>query len=149
MASPKFPLTFSTTAIDTDPTADHWKQFDGDVLPHRPALQVAIPPEFDGPGDGFSPEDFLGMAMANCFIATFRVYAGLSGLSYKKLEVSASYDIAPGENKLPIVTKAHLNIVLTGADREDRAERLLKKVSRSCIVLNSLSVEKTFEFAVK
>tara|TARA_B100000614_G_C14315165_1_gene397979 strand:+ start:182 stop:604 length:423 start_codon:yes stop_codon:yes gene_type:complete len=135
---PAYPLSFSAKSIDVDPTAPKWEE-------GVAGLAVSIPPEFDGPGDGRSPEDFLGMAMVNCFIATFRVYAGLSKVAYNRLEVGVNYTIEPGDNKLPIVTRAHFEVSLQGAENPARAERLLAKVSKSCIVLNSLSAEKTFD----
>jgi organic hydroperoxide reductase OsmC/OhrA len=37
-----------------------------------PAIETAPPPEFDGPGDMWSPETLLVAAIASCFILTFR-----------------------------------------------------------------------------
>jgi len=139
---PTYPLTFSVSTTDSDPKADHWNHEEGDAL-----LQVAIPEEFGGSGNGYSPEDFLGMALTNCFLATFRVYAKLSKLSYEELEVSVSYDVDYGEKKQLQVTRAHFNVALR-AGNEERMSRLLKKVSTGCIMLNSLKVEKTFDFKV-
>lgn len=141
---PNYPLTFRSRVSDLAPDSESWNDQSGDR-----DLAVSIPPEFDGPGVGYSPENFLGMAMVNCFIATARVYFKISGVTYKTLKVSVSYEIALGEAKLPVVTKAHFDVSLAGADNAERASRILKKISRSCIVINSLNIEKTFEFSCK
>ena len=43
-------------------------------MPHLTgALVTTIPSEFEGPGGGYSPEDFYALALLNCFGATFKV----------------------------------------------------------------------------
>ena len=43
--------------------------------PQLPALQTAAPPEFDGPGGMWSPENLLCASLADCFVLTFRAIA--------------------------------------------------------------------------
>ncbi len=111
-------------------------------------LACAIPPEFQGPGGGLSPEDLYAMALANCFVATFKVFSEKSGVSYEKLEVRGSLTVDRDEKGVPWMAKFHLHATLTGASDPSRARTLLDKTSRSCLILNSVRTEKTFQFDV-
>ena len=44
-----------------------------------PALCAAPPPEFDGPGDRWSPETLLVAAVSSCYVLTFRAVAAVAG----------------------------------------------------------------------
>ena len=53
------------------------------LSPQLPDLETAPPPEFDGPGGLWSPENLLCAAVADCFILTFRAIASFSRLSWR------------------------------------------------------------------
>lgn len=138
-----FPMTFETKAesgsgVDTTWTAgtkDH-------------SITMAIPPEFQGKGGGFSPEDIYAMALSNCFVATFKVVAEKSRLSFDKLDVNAKLIVDRGDGGRPWMSKINLKVNLVGATDADRALQLLKKTSESCMILNSVKTEKSFEFQI-
>jgi organic hydroperoxide reductase OsmC/OhrA len=44
-------------------------------------LRTAPPADFDGPGDAWSPEQFLMAAVETCFLFTFRAVAKLPNLN--------------------------------------------------------------------
>lgn len=111
-------------------------------------VDVAIPPEFAGPGGGHSPEDLYAMALTNCFIATFKVFAEKSRLSFQNIKVSATLSVDRNEKGQPWMSKIHLNIELIGTSQKENAQRLLEKTSQSCMILNSVLTEKTFEFKI-
>ena len=67
----KFPMKFEAEAHATPGASTQWTA-QTDLLPPIPS---AIPPEFMGPGGGYSPEDLFALALLNCLIATFKVYA--------------------------------------------------------------------------
>lgn len=112
-------------------------------------LSVCIPKEFGGSGGAFSPEDLLCMAAANCFVGTFKVWARNSKLSYRAIAARATTTVDKGQ-KGPVLTSLHIEASLSGVPLEDRAraERLIKKVSENCIVVNSIGVPKTFDIRV-
>ncbi len=112
-------------------------------------LTCAIPPEFKGPGGGFSPEDFYAYALANCFIATFKVIAEGSKLSYANIKANGVLTVDRDEKGRPCMAKFHLRVELSGVADAERATRILDKTSQSCIVLNSVNTVKTFEWAMK
>jgi organic hydroperoxide reductase OsmC/OhrA len=110
------------------------------------AVPCAIPPEFKGPGGGFSPEDLYAMAVANCFVATFKVFAEKSQAVYETIDVSAKLAVDLSEQGQPWMARVHLNVTVAGAQSPEKMERILQRVSQSCFVLNSIRSEKTFEF---
>lgn len=162
----KKPLHFSITAVDdpalqsaeeaaedspdrdgrptdwlaVDPSSSSaWKQ--------GPEIRCSIPPEFGGPGNGWSPEDFLGMTLANCFIATTRVYAKLSRLKYDSLTVKVDTTIG-WQDKLPKLESANFTVTMVGVAETNRAKRVLERISKSCIMINALDCQKDFNIVV-
>ena len=112
-------------------------------------LTCAIPPEFEGPGGGASPEDLYAMALLNCFVATFKVFAQKSRVDFRGLEASGVLTVDRDEKGVPWMARFKLSATLHGAADGERALQLLEKTSRSCMILNSVKTEKTFEFGVK
>lgn len=109
-------------------------------------VDVAIPPEFSGPGGGFSPEDLYAMALTNCFIATFKVFAEKSRLNFKNLKITSTLTVDRNEKGQPWMSKIHLEVELSEVAQKENAQRLLEKASQSCMILNSVLTEKTFAF---
>jgi uncharacterized OsmC-like protein len=112
------------------------------------SVPMAIPPEFEGPGGGYSPEDIYAFALMNCFIATFKVIAEKSKLVYEGLEASGTLTVDRGDTGAPWMKDFALRVELTGAADPERARRLLEKTSQSCMILNSVKTGKSFEFLV-
>ena len=111
-------------------------------------MTAAIPPEFEGPGQGYSPEDFYVLALTNCFIATFKVFAEKSKLNYQDIIAKGHLTLDRDEKGIPWMKTFLLKVHLTGCPEEEKALRILNKVSQSCMVLNSVKTEKTFELSV-
>jgi organic hydroperoxide reductase OsmC/OhrA len=115
-----------------------------------PALTVAPPQEFDGPGDRWSPETLLCAAVANCFILTFRAHARASKLEWSTLQcrTEAILDRVDGVPQFTrFVTHATLTIP-AGADPA-KAHPLLQKAEERCLVTNSLKGERHLEATVE
>ena len=111
-------------------------------------VTCAIPPEFQGPGGGASPEDLYALALANCFVATFKVFAEKSSAGFESLEAEGCLVVDRDEKGVPWMSRFHLRVVVDGAGDAARIRTLLEKTSRSCMILNSVRTEKTFEFEV-
>lgn len=109
-------------------------------------LTLTIPPEFHGPGGGFSPEDLYAMALLNCFIATFKVIAEKSKLEFKNIYGDADLVVDRDEAGRPWMASIQLIIKLESAEDQDRALKLLEKTSQQCMILNSTKTLKTFHF---
>lgn len=106
-----------------------------------PDLQSAPPPDYDGPGDAWSPEHLLLAAADACFLFTLRAVAQASKLEFITLELSseATVDRVNGVTRF---TEIVLRPRLTLAPGTDRARALwvLEKSKKACLVTASLSV---------
>lgn len=139
-----YPLSFSARAESLSENEKTWKT----ASEPMPPLTGAIPPEFGGPGGGYSPEDFYAFALLNCFMATFKVIADRSKLHYESIHLKGDLTVDRNEKGTPWMKHFRLHARLAGAEDIDRAQRILVKTSESCLVLNSVKTEKTFEFEV-
>ncbi len=106
----------------------------------------AVPPEFNGPGGGFSPEDLFAQALTNCFVATFKVYAENSKLDYEGLNASSTLTVDLDENKKPVMKKLKLSVSILNPSNQEKAELLAKKSFQSGFILNSVKTEIEFEY---
>jgi organic hydroperoxide reductase OsmC/OhrA len=111
----------------------------------------AIPPEFEGPGKGYSPEDFFGLALLNCFVATFKVIAEKSRVSFESLSVQGRLVVDRDEQGRPCMKAMHIEAQVSPGTSGDveRIRRVLAKTSESCIVANSVKTEVTFKLDLK
>jgi peroxiredoxin-like protein len=105
-----------------------------------PDLRTAPPADFDGPGDAWSPEQFLMAAVETCFAFTFRAVAQASKLEYTALEVTGegTVDRKDGATRFTqIVLRPHLTVP-PGVDVE-RARRIVEKSEKACLISASLA----------
>lgn len=142
----KFPMFFEVTAQAESGIAKNWtaKALDLDPIP------VAIPPEFSGPGKGYSPEDLFAMACVNCIIATFKVYAEHTNIRFEHIQAKAvlSLDKHPSENFLSM-TNIDITFHLKGASDKEKAKTTLEKAIKDCAVCNSIKSSKTYHINVE
>lgn len=141
----QYPLQFK---VSSDASAGISTQWSAQSVSGLPEVRVAIPPEFEGPGQGYSPEDLYAFALMSCFIATFKVIAERSKLQYESIKAEGVLTVDRNESGAPWMKAFHLVVKLGGASDRERALRLLEKTSQSCLVLNSVRTEKTFDFQV-
>ena len=139
----QYPMSFHAESLSPSGISTQWKT---QTLSGK--LPAAIPPEFEGPGDGFSPEDFYSLALTNCFIATFKVFAEKSKLNYSEMNAKGHLILDRDEKGVPWMKNFILKVHLSGCADQEKAQRILQKVSVSCMVLNSVKTEKVFEFSV-
>lgn len=110
-----------------------------------PALSTAPPKEFDGPGDVWSPETLLVAAVADCFILTFRGVARAAKFEWQDLrcEVEGVLERVAGVTRFSGYTTLATLTVTAGADHA-KAEELLERAERVCLINNSLLGERRF-----
>ena len=138
----RYPLRFSVQSTAPSGVQTRWSTQSQDAG----QVRCAIPESFGGPGAGASPEDFFAFAVANCFVATFKVIAEKSRLDYREVQIDSELTVDRDPQGAPWMASQHLIVTLSGASDSDRAERILTKTSQSCIVLNSIKTQKTFEW---
>ena len=112
-------------------------------------LQSASPPEFDGPGDRWSPETLLVAAVADCFILTFRAIAKASRLSWISLhcEGTGTLDRVDGVTQFTHFHLAARLVIPAGVDA-DRARHALEKAEHNCLISSSLKASIALDAAV-
>ena len=101
----------------------------------------SIPKSFEGPGGTHSPEDFFLLALQNCFIATFKVFAEYSRLSYVSLKVDAKLTVDKDESGKPWLPKINLHIRIHGTDNVKKAQLLVSKTLENGFILRSVKTE--------
>lgn len=142
----QYPIPFLTTVESLSGIQTNWQSFN-EAKSHP--IEMSIPPEFDGPGGGYSPEDLFALALQNCFIATFKVFAEKSKLTYHSIKIDSRLEVDRNEKGFPWMAKIHFHVLLTGVQQVENAQRILDKVSKSCMIMNSVNTEKSFEFNIQ
>ncbi len=137
----KFPMKFEVQATASSGINSPWTA-QTDLLPPIPC---AIPPEFMGPGGGYSPEDLFALAVVNCIIATFKVYAEKSKLSFESVQGKAllTVDKLPSEPGFGM-TQIDITLDIKGALDPDKAKKVMEVSIKDCAVSNSIKSGKTF-----
>ena len=102
-------------------------------------LQVAPPPEFNGPGGQWTPEHLLVAATASCLMATFLAIAEISKLAVLsfRMESHGKLEKTPEEGYRFTEITLMPEIGVAPED-EERARKLLEKAERNCFITKSL-----------
>jgi uncharacterized OsmC-like protein len=120
-------------------------------------LRSGAHPAVGGEGDVPCPADILLAALAACQETTVRMVAANMGIDLRALEVTAEGDWDPRGTlamgrEYPVglsAARVHTRVVVSGDERGERAEKLLRSAERYCVVLDTLRrglpVEATFE----
>jgi organic hydroperoxide reductase OsmC/OhrA len=131
----------STWGIDTPISASTNKSF--------PEIGLSIPPEFSGPGTGYSPEDLYALALLNCYLATFKFVAEKSKLQFQAISGKAVLEVGDTESRKNWMRKVKLTINLSGAENPTRALNLLVKTKDHCMIHQSVHSEIEIDFNVE
>lgn len=141
----RYPLVFRNQVTAGAGSQRPWA-CSGEGFPQE--ITMAIPPSFNGPGGAPSPEDLYALALANCFVATFKVYAEKARLEYTDLTVVSELAVDRGEGGFPWMARLHLQVKISGVNDRELAEKWLRTTSTQCMVIRSTKTEVTFDFQV-
>lgn len=141
----KFPMKFEVQANASCGISSPWT-CQSDRLP--PILS-SIPPEFMGPGGGYSPEDLFALALLNCLIATFKVYCEKGQVQFKEIngKVLLTVDKLHAEPGFAM-TQADIFFTIQGASDKEKIRKLMENAIRDCAVSNSIKTGKTFHMDI-
>jgi len=111
-------------------------------------ITMAIPPHFAGPGGGASPEDLYALALLNCLIATFKVFAEKSNLPFE--QISGEATLTPGKDATGkmIMKSIAMSIKVVGSTDKEKCQKLVEKASASCMIINSVNTEKSLTIEI-
>ncbi len=101
---------------------------------------VSAPPvEFHGPGDLWSPETLFVGTVADCFILTFKTIAAAAKLRWTNLVCDAEGVLDRAEDGVRFTgIDLHVRLELSFQTDEEKAQRLLEKAEKACLIGNSL-----------
>jgi peroxiredoxin-like protein len=104
-----------------------------------PRLRLAPPPEYDGPGDAWTPEHLLLASVDACFLFTFRAIAAAAHVEFDELELTSegTVDRRDGKTRFTEIVLRPRVTVGPGTD-SDRLVRLMTKAEHACLVTASL-----------
>ena len=104
------------------------------------------PAEFGGSGKRWSPETLMIAAVADCFLLTFKAIARASKLDYSdiKTEVEGKLDRVDGATRFTTITVRPC-LVISDESLREKAEKLLHKAEKGCLISNSLNSEMKLE----
>ena len=108
--------------------------------PGLPELRTALPADYDGPCNAWSPGQLLMAAVEACFLFTFRAVAHASKFEFAGLEVSGE-GIVDRQDGVTRFTEIVLRprLTLKASTDRTRALRILEKSERACLIAVSLS----------
>lgn len=108
--------------------------------PGLPDLTAAPPPEYDGPGDAWSPEHLLLAAVSACFLFTFRASARASQVEFIDVDVHTSGTTAKVEGVVRFTDIAvHATVMSPAGTDVERLRRAIDKAAAHCLVSASLT----------
>jgi organic hydroperoxide reductase OsmC/OhrA len=139
----KLPIEFQSSASASAELANPWIIVSGEQT-----ATCSVPPEFGGPGGGFSPEDLYLQALINCFVGTFKVYAKGSRLMFSRLDVSANLTVDKLSSGAVRMQRCQMNINVLGAEKPDRVKLLVEKVFRDGFILNSVITDIQYNLTI-
>lgn len=115
-----------------------WLTATADALPE---LEVASPPEFGGPDGVWSPEHLFVASLSACLMTTFRSIAARSGVDVFDYMDEAVGHLKRGDDRLYSIESVVLRptIVISPESKLDRAERLIRKAEKACLISRSVS----------
>ena len=105
----------------------------------KPKIEVATPPEFDGPEGIISPEDMFVAAATSCFLTTFVTFTKKMRFDFKSFSCKGYGTLEHVEKgfqftKLLLKTK----VSVESDDLVPKAERALELAGKYCLVSNSM-----------
>lgn len=141
----QYPMKFTVRSSTKPGIAVNW-QTSADAA--KVEMTAAIPPEFAGPGGGVSAEDFYALAMVNCYISTFKVYAEKSSLEFEDISAVLTLEVDRDEKGFPWMARATMNVQLRKPSVKEKGQALMEKALKGCLVMNSIKTEKTVQFEI-
>ncbi|MFW9932310.1 MAG: OsmC family protein [Candidatus Thorarchaeota archaeon] len=119
------------------------------MIEGKPVVEVAAPPEFNGPEGVISPEDLFVAAAASCFMTTFVTFSMKLRFEYKSFSCTAKGTLERVEKGFQF-TKMHItaNVAVESEDFKHKAERGLELAGKYCLISNSMKCETTHENTV-
>lgn len=116
----------------------------GTVSAQHSGMQVpiAVPPEFQGPGGGASPEELLTSAIASCYTITFGIIAANRKLPVSTVSVEAVGQVEQNGAQFTyksITVRPRITLDASATEEQMKvAEDMSHKADLYCIITNAV-----------
>ena len=113
-------------------------------------LTTAPPPEYDGPGDAWSPEHLLLAAVNSCFLFTFRAVARASHVNFVDVDARTWGSVSKVDGVVRF-TEIVVRPTVTAAPgcTIEALKRAIDKTTSHCLVSSSLAIPVRVEAAIR
>jgi organic hydroperoxide reductase OsmC/OhrA len=121
------------------------------AAPGLPSLTVGTPADFGGEEGVWSPEHFFLASAEICAMTTFLAIAGLSRLEVGGWRSSARGKVEKVEGQGFMFTHLEIDadVTITQASDLDKAERVLQKTEKNCLITKSMKTPVEFRYKIK
>ena len=108
----------------------------------KPDIIVATPPEFGGHPGIWTPEDLFLGSVEVCTLTTFLWFVNKEHVNLKSYnsEATGTVELVDGVFKFSSIT-VKLRIGVSSEDDRTVVEKIVKKVSRACLISNSIQTD--------
>jgi peroxiredoxin-like protein len=114
--------------------------------PVLPELRVDAPPEFKGHDGVWTPEHLFVASVNSCFMTTFLAIAENSKLDFVSFQAGATGKLEKVERGFAMTEiTLHPKLVIRNASDFERANRILEKAEKHCLISNSIKSETRLE----
>ncbi|WP_324027172.1 OsmC family protein [Maribacter sp. BPC-D8] len=110
-------------------------------------IEVATPPEFPGGMPNiWSPEHLFTAAVSSCLMTTFLAISEYSKLEFVSFKCESKGILEKVDGKF-VISEILLfpEVVITDESKRERAERILEKSEKACLISNSITSKITME----
>ena len=113
-------------------------------------IEVATPPEFPGGMPNiWSPEHLFTAAVSSCLMTTFLAIAENSRLEFVSFKCGSKGILEKVDGKF-MISEVLLfpEVIITDESQRERAERILEKSEKACLISNSIRSRVTMEVKI-
>jgi organic hydroperoxide reductase OsmC/OhrA len=106
----------------------------------QPSIAFSAPPEFQGAAGQWTPEHLFLASVAGCFVSTFSGVAQLSKCEFLSLDLGVEGILSKEEGGWRFAQiNLHPRLKIAQEKDRERANRLLEKAERTCLVARSIN----------
>jgi len=113
-------------------------------------IEVATPPQFDkGIPNIWSPEHLFTAAVSSCLMTTFLAIADYSKFEFISFTCNSKGILDKVDGKFSM-TEVQLfpEVVIADENQKERAEKILEKSEKACLISNSITSKITMEIKI-
>jgi len=110
-------------------------------------LRAGPPPQFDGPGGIWSPEDLLLASVQSCLMTTFFALANRKELQIAEYTSEIQGTLDKTRDGI-VFTELKMEVTFQ-TDLPEKAQQVLKMAKKYCIVSNTLHIKPIVDYQIR